>query len=338
MTTDRTQAYFKTLESIQPPKVMRAVALMISIGLFAVTLFLIFMPWVQTTYGRGSIIALSPNDRVQEINALVSGRIQKWFVEDGSYVKANDPILQIVDNDPNFLERLQTERQQVAFKLEATENAMKTAELDLARTEKLFNEGLASRRDFEAVRIRVEDMKSKVAEAFAQLTRLDVSLSRSSVQFVRAPRDGVILRVNAGDSSTFLKAGDVVATFIPKNAERAVALFIDGRDIALARIGDKVRLQFEGWPSIQFSGWPSAAVGIFGGEIVAIDPTADPNGLFRVLVQEDKSDPHPWPDSSYVRFGSKARGWVTFETVSVGYEVWRQLNNFPPEFRKSSTP
>ena len=38
------------------------------------------------------------------------------------------------------------------------------------------------------------------------------------------------------------------------------------------------------------------------------------------------------PDQRFVRFGSKARGWVLLDTVSVGYEIWRQLNNFPPNF------
>ena len=122
----------------------------------------------------------------------------------------------------------------------------------------------------------------------------------------------------------------MVATFVPDNVERAVELFIDGRDVALVRPGAKVRLQFEGWPVVQFSGWPSVAIGTFGGEIIAVDPSADTIGRFRVLVVEDKEDPNPWPDQRFVRFGSNARGWILLETVPVGYEIWRQLNNFPP--------
>lgn len=336
MSNNWNERYFKTLRSIKTPQVMRVTAWLMMIGLIALVAFMVFMPWVQTTAGSGSVVALSPNDRMQEINALVPGRIQKWFVQDGSVVKANDPIVQIVDNDPNFLARLKAERAQILAKYTAAENAMKTAQLDLTRTKNLFEDGLASKRDYEASRIRVENMKGSVAEISAQLTRLDVSLSRSSIQIVRAPRDGVIVRVNAGDSATFVKTGDVVATFVPSDAVRAVELYIDGRDIALARIGDQVRLQFEGWPIVQFSGWPSVAIGTFGGEIVAIDPTANRAGLFRILVREDLSDPHPWPGRDYVRFGSKVRGWVTFETVSVGYEIWRQLNNFPAEFREKA--
>ena len=323
--------YFETLHRQRVPGVMRAIGWILASGVLIGVAFLIFTPWVQTTSGFGTVTALNPNDRLQEINALVPGRIQQWFVQDGSQVKVGDPIVQIVDVDPQLLQRLEAEREQVIAKLNAAEVAVETAEIDLKRMRELFDEGLAARREYEQARIRVEELRSAVAEAAAELTRADVNLSRQSVQMVRAPRDGVILRVFAGDAATFVRAGDVVATFVPDNVDRAVELFIDGRDVALVREGAKVRLQFEGWPVVQFSGWPSVAVGTFGGEVVAIDPSAQPNGRFRVLVTEDPADEHPWPDRRFVRFGSKARGWILLNEVSVGYELWRQLNNFPPE-------
>lgn len=331
--------YFKTLDSIKVPRVMRSVAWLLILFFIVGTVFLLYTPWVQTTGGGGIVTALSPNDRLQEINALVSGRVEKWFVRDGSRVKAGDPILQIIDNDPNLIARLEAERGQVLAKLNAAQSALKTAKLDLKRSKNLFDQGLASRRSYEQANIRIQELKGRVAEVSAELNRVDVSLSRRSAQLVTAPRDGVIIRVNAGDVSTFVKSGQIVATFVPDNAERAVELFIDGRDVALVRVGNKVRLQFEGWPVVQFSGWPAVAIGTFGGVIAAVDPSADKLGRFRVLVSEDLSDPHPWPSTAYVRFGSKARGWITFETVSVGYEIWRLLNNFPPEFReRNSSP
>jgi len=329
--------HFQTLASIKMPRVMWHISWILILGFILLTVAFIKMPWVQTTSGGGTVTALNPDDRLQEINALVAGRVEKWFVRDGSKVKAGDPILQLVDNDPNFIKRLEAERGQVLAKLTAAETAVATAELDLTRSKSLFDQGLASRRTFEQARIRVEELKGRVAEASAELNRVDVSLSRSSVQLVTAPRDGIILTVNAGDTSTFVRAGQVIATFVPDNAERAVELFIDGRDVALVRVGDEVRLQFEGWPVIQFSGWPSVAIGTFGGRVVAIDPSADSLGRFRILISQNLDDPHPWPDAAYVRFGSKARGWITFETVSVGYEIWRQMNNFPPEFRQQNS-
>lgn len=323
---------FTTLESLRIPRVMRVTGWMIAFGLVLAALFLVFAPWVQTTSGPGSVVALDPNDRQQEINALVAGRISEWFVRDGSTVKVGDPIVKIVDNDPQLLDRLQAEREQVLAKQRAAETAAMTAEIDLRRTQALFEEGLAARRELEQARIKVEELRSRVAEAAAELTRVEVNLSRQSVQYVRAPRDGTILRVNAGDVATFIQAGQPVATFVPDNADRAIELYIDGRDVALVRPGQQVRLQFEGWPMVQFSGWPSVAVGTFGGEVQTIDPTAQPNGRFRVLVKETEDARHAWPDPRFLRFGAKARGWILLGRVSVGYELWRQLNNFPPNF------
>lgn len=329
-TLEQYKAHFQTLAAQRVPRVMVVVGWMLGLTTIALVVFLLATPWVQTTYGVGTVTALNPNDRLQEINALVSGRIDEWYVQDGSRVAIGDPIVKIVDNDPNLLERLGAERAQVEAKLLAAETAVETAMIDMNRMRELFEQGLAARREFEQARIRVEELRSKVAEAAAELSRVDINLSRQSVQIVRAPRNGVILRVNAGDAATFINAGAVVATFLPDNAERAIELFVDGRDVVLVRAGSRVRLQFEGWPIVQFSGWPSVAVGTFGGIVVAVDPSASANGRFRILVVEDPGDPNPWPDQRFLRFGSNARGWVLLDTVSVGFELWRQLNNFPP--------
>ncbi len=323
---------FKTLNSIRVPSVMRAVGWILGLGMLGLLMFLIYVPWVQTAAGFGSVTARDPNDRLQEINALVSGRIQEWYVQDGSRVRVGDPIVKIVDNDELLLERLEAERGQVLAKLEADTTARDIAEIDRKRMLKLYEDGLASRREFEQAKIRVEEIRARIAETSAQLSRVDVNISRQSVQIVRAPRDGMIQRVNAGDAATFVSAGQAIATFVPDDVDRAVELYIDGRDVPLIREGAPVRLQFEGWPVIQVSGWPSVAVGTFSGRVVAIDPSAESNGRFRVLVAEDSSHGPAWPDKGYVRFGSGARGWVLLETVSVGFEIWRQLNNFPPNF------
>jgi multidrug efflux pump subunit AcrA (membrane-fusion protein) len=334
MLHERHQHYFKTLAAIQLPSPMRTIAILIFILSTALAFFLFATPWVQTSPGVGSITALNPDDLAQEINAFVSGRIQKWYIRDGDHVNVNDPIAKIVDNDPLLIERLQAERNQVLAQLAAAKAVSQTARIDAERTEELFKEGLAARRDYEQAKIKLQERLAVVAGAAARLSRADVNLSRQSAQILRAPRDGIILRVNAGDTSTFVSVGDSIATFVPDNVERVAELFIDGRDVSLVRKGDKARLQFEGWPVVQFSGWPSVAVGTFGGIVIAVDPSAQTNGRFRILIKEDPEDLNPWPSNDYVRFGSKVRGWIQMETVIIGYELWRLFNNFPPDFRE----
>ena len=328
-------ARFQTLRSLEPPIISRVAAGMLLVAVIGTAAFLAFVPWVQTTSGAGTVTAIDPTDRLQEINALVSGRIQRWYVRDGSHVNTGDPIVQIADNDPRLLERIQSERDQLLAKLRAAEQALATAEIDLERQSELLAQGLVARREWEQAGIRVESRRGQVADAAAGLIRIDTRLSRQSVQVVRAPRDGVILRLNAGDAATYITAGDLVATFVPDNAERAVALYIDGRDVALVKPGATARLQFEGWPTVQFSGWPSVSVGTFAGVVLSVDPSAEVTGQFRVLIAPDESDPQPWPEQGFVRFGAKVRGWIQLETVTVGYEVWRQLNNFPPNLGSS---
>lgn len=323
---------FTTLNEIRIPRVLRTAGIMIGLVLLSLPPVLIYVPWVQTAMGAGSVTAINPNDRMQEINALVTGRIQEWFVRDGSRVKVGDPIVRIVDNDPQLIERLEAERSQVLAQLRAAETALEIAQIDRKRTEELLEEGLSAPRDLEQIRIRIEELRSQVAAASAEVSRVDVRLSRQSIQIVRAPRDGVILRLNAGAAATMVSMGQVVATFVPDDVERAVEIFVDGMDVSLIREGASVRLQFEGWPVIQISGWPSRAVGTFGGRVVAIDASAEPNGRFRVLVEQDPDEPYEWPDRRYVRFGAKVRGWVLLDQVSVGYEIWRLMNNFPPNF------
>lgn len=330
-------AHFTTLESIKTPRIMRAVFIMLLVAIIITIAFLIYVPWVQTTSGRGVVTTLNPNERRQDINALVPGRIEEWYVRDGSTVKKGDPIVRIADIDPQLIERLQAERQQVELQLQAAQSALATAQIDERRMRELFEAGLSARRDYEQAQIRINEMQGRVAAAQADLNRADVNLSRQSVQVMRAPRDGFIQSLNAGDAATYINAGDVLATFVPANAERVVEIFIDGRDVALVKPGDKTQVMFDGWPAVQFSGWPSVAIGTFGGRVIAVDHSAQVNGRFRVLIAEDTDEMYAWPEERYVRFGAAVQAWVLLETVPVGYEIWRQLNSFPPELPPAET-
>lgn len=322
---------FTTFASLKVPRTTRTLGRMIAVTIPLLLILLFAVKWVQTAPGRGDVIALNPEDRVQQVTALVPGRVERWFVVDGQQVKKGDPIARIIDNDPDLLIRLAAEREQVLAQITAAEQAMATARLDVNRSSQLYSEGLAARRDYEATQIKVAELNAKLAEARAKLSKVDIALGRQSAQLVRAPHDGRIQSLNTAAGATLVSAGDWLATLVPEKRTRVVELLVDGRDAALVRKGQAVRLNFEGWPAIQFSGWPSVAQGMFDGRVLTIDPSAQPNGLFRVLVEPMPGKPE-WPDDNYVRLGSKVRGWIQMETVTIAYELWRQLNDFPLEF------
>jgi hypothetical protein len=107
-------------------------------------------------------------------------------------------------------------------------------------------------------------------------------------------------------------------------------LIIDGNDLPLVRVGDAAVLQFEGWPAVQFVGVPEAATGTFAGRVYLIDPTANERGQFRILIEPDPAA-EPWPNQELLRQGVRAQGWVLLpERVRLGWELWRQINGFPP--------
>jgi multidrug efflux pump subunit AcrA (membrane-fusion protein) len=313
-----------------PPWTLRfATLLFVTLSVFLVLLFII--PWQQTSMGSGRVVAYSPTERQQSIDAPVEGRLGKWFVQEGSVVKEGDPIVEISDNDPEILNRLKTEKQAIIARLEAAEISVKTALINMDRQKTLAHEGLSSRRSYELAQLEHAKFLTDVANAQAELSRIEVRLARQTTQSVKSPRNGTILRRTSGEGSVLVKAGQSLATIVPDTESRAVELWIDGNDIALVNEGQPVRLQFEGWPALQFSGWPSVAVGTFGGKIAIVDAADSGDGRFRVLIVPDGLE--PWPHAHYLRQGILAHGWIILNQVKLGYELWRRFNGFPPSLK-----
>ena len=178
---------------------------------------------------------------------------------------------------------------------------------------------------------KIAKSQSELSKAMQELAKSQITVNRQQNQIVTAPRAGYIQDLVATEGK-ILKEGDKLCTLVPKGGERAVQIWVDGNDAPLVEAGRHVRLQFEGWPAVQFSGWPSVAVGTFGGTVASVDNTDDNKGRFRVLILADTDD-EPWPDDRYLRQGVRANGWILLNRVTLGYELWRQLNGFPPSVK-----
>ncbi len=215
-----------------------------------------------------------------------------------------------------------------------------------AELEKVQEDVTASQRELDAKRSGVEqirremDTKIDAARGMKQtalseqnsidkeISDLDIKLGELKRLVIRAPRDGTIFRMPVFERGQVIKEGEPLLTIVPETEDLVVELWVDGIDVPLIRVGDHVRLQFEGWPAVQFAGWPSVAVGTFGGEVFALDRSDNGKGKFRVQIRPIADD--KWPSERYLRQGVRANGWVMLQQVSLGYEIWRQLNGFPP--------
>jgi multidrug efflux pump subunit AcrA (membrane-fusion protein) len=187
--------------------------------------------------------------------------------------------------------------------------------------------------------------RETIASTNADLAKLEIEIHnlerRTAQQVVKVPRDGKIVRVIKAGAGETVKAGDVLAVLAPTTEDFVVELTISDNDAPLLAVGRPVRLQFAGWPALQFSGFPSAAFGTFGGRIKVIDAVDDGKSRYRILVEPDREriaagKEAPWPSPKYLRPGAEVSGWVMLERVSLGYELWRQFNAFPPTVRREA--
>lgn len=397
---------------------------------FLITLIVMFLPWTQNISGKGYLTTLKPDQRPQTIQSPIPGRIEKWYVREGDFVKKGDTILHISEVkseyfDPNLVKRtgqqikaksmavtsyqekvkalntqigaLSNERQlkleqarnkllQTKLKvqsdsidLEAANTNITIAERQYNRTVQLEKEGLKAVTDVEEKRLKLQETQAKLIsqenkllaskndvinarveitrikaeytdkiskarsdmftaqsnqfDSEAQVTKLENEYTnyeiRNNLLYIRAPQSGFINKaLQSGIGETF-KEGDRLVGIMPSDYDMAVETFVEPIDLPLIHLGEKVRIQFDGWPAIVFSGWPNVSFGTFGGEVVAIETFISDNGRYRILLAPDKEDV-PWPKD--IRVGSGANTIALLEDVPIWFELWRQLNGFPPNY------
>lgn len=217
-----------------------------------------------------------------------------------------------------------SKRGKTQAKLQELQEKQQAAVADLAKTVASAQAKVnSSRADLQQTQKELADTESKVL-------KIDTDIARQRRQEVRAPRDGRILKLTTFSEAAYIKEGEKLATLVPDTDQKAVELYIKGNDIVLVHVGDQVRLQFEGWPSFQFSGWPGIAVGTFDATITLVDATYTPQKGFRVVALPGNGRDGVWPNLPQ---GVNVKGWVMLKTVPLGYEVWRQFNGFPAQFK-----
>ncbi len=391
----------ESLLKVQTPNWVRQGAYWLIILYFIFILLLGFIPWQQTVMGAGRITSFSPNNRPQQIEAPIKGRIKKWHVLEGQNVKKGDLIVDLQDLEKDFLppeiiqlsqdSKTALQQNQQAYmqkassiddsvrnlrqnlndslnaarkSVEIAKGELKTAQLNLSRTQTLANKGLASERekelalqneikargDLERAKIELERINSKTLSEITKLqsekasaiadsaksadeiakinTKISTAEVRQDISHVRSPIDGIVVRLfKRGPGETF-KESEQIAVITPESMDQAVEMFINDLDAPLVYKGARVRLQFSGWPALQFAGLSkSLKLGTFGGIVALVDNVDSGNGKYRVLVIPDKNE-EAWPITKYLRPGTRAAGWIILKTVPLGYELWRRFNGF----------
>ncbi len=404
----------------------------------AVSIFgclLLFLPWTQNISGSGAVTTLKPNQRPQTIQTVISGRIEKWYVQEGDYVKKGDTILFISEIkedyfDPNLVKNTKNQvdakkqtvssygskvntlssqikaiGQERVLKLQQAQNKikqsilkvksdsmdlvavktqLKIANIQFGRSVQLNKEGLKPLTDVEDKRLKLQEVEAKLItqenkfltsknefinakveinritaeysektskaesdqftalsnkyDSEGQVNKLENQLAnytiRNGLYYIKAPQNGYVNRALQSGIGETVKEGTAIVSIMPSSYDIAVELYVEPIDLPLVNKGEKVRVWFDGWPTIVFSGWPDMSFGTFGGKIVAVETFISDNGKYRILVAPDPNEV-PWPKQ--LSIGSGVQSIALLNTVPIWFEIWRTLSGFPPNYYKPTT-
>jgi multidrug resistance efflux pump len=75
-----------------------------------ICVIVLFLPWTQSIMSSGAVTTLKPDQRPQTIQSVIPGRIEKWYVKEGDFVKKGDTILHISEIKNEYLDPRLVER------------------------------------------------------------------------------------------------------------------------------------------------------------------------------------------------------------------------------------
>jgi multidrug efflux pump subunit AcrA (membrane-fusion protein) len=153
---------------VAAPQRAATVAKLLVAAFLIFSIMALLAPWTQNIRGRGRVVAYSPDQRVQTIEATISGTIEKWFVQEGSEVKKGDPIVKLADNDASILDRLGEQR-----------SAIELQRLALAQRVETLTSRIESLR-------RSQRAEINSAEANVAISQQDVAAAQQDLTAARA--------------------------------------------------------------------------------------------------------------------------------------------------------
>ena len=216
-------------------------------------------------------------------------------------------------------------------KLLSSKNELINAKVEINRINAEYAEKISKSRSDKFTALSTQyDTEAQVNKLHNQYVNYNI---RSGLYYITAPQSGYVNRALLAGIGETIKEGTSIVSIMPAGYDIAVETYVDPIDLPLVQRGAEVRVWFDGWPRIVFSGWPGLSYGTFGGRVVAIENFISPNGKYRVLIAPAGMD-SKWPKE--LSIGAGAQSIALLETVPVWYEIWRNLNGFPPNYYKSS--
>jgi len=209
---------------------------------------------VEPLLVRGAVAAL-PNEDVK-LAAQVPGRVVAMSVAEGDSVRAGQVVAEI-EAPP-----LEDQQRQARAALSQAGAAVENARLNLARTERLFERGIAAGKEVEDARVQGAASEAGLEQAEAALATADRQLGRAHV---RSPISGQVVKrfVGVGEQVDGTSAQPLLEV---ANVDRVeVYAHVASDHLGSVRVGQPAAIVSDAWPDRTFDG-----------VVIAIAPAVDP--------------------------------------------------------------
>jgi RND family efflux transporter MFP subunit len=203
---------------------------------------------------RGAI-ATPPNQDVK-LSAQVPGRVMAMSVAEGDAVQAGQLVAEI-ETRP-----LEDQQRQARAALSQAKAALENARLNLARTERLLERGIAAGKEVEDARAQQAAAAAGLEQAQAALDTADRQLERAHV---RSPIAGVVVKrfVGVGEQVDGTAGQPLLEVANLEKVE--VAAHVSADYLSRVRVGQPVSVTSDAYPDRSFRG-----------DVLAVAPAVDP--------------------------------------------------------------
>lgn len=122
----------------------------------------LFLPWTQSIDMSGEVSVLNPENKPQQVTSRIAGRVEKWYIRDGDFVRKNDTVAFISEIKEEYMDSLLVQRSESQVK--AKEVSLQSYESKVAA----INEQIDAIN--KSLGLKTKQVKNKILQVMAKLS------------------------------------------------------------------------------------------------------------------------------------------------------------------------
>jgi multidrug resistance efflux pump len=152
--------------------------------LLVVVLLGLFLPWRQNIQATGKVITLLPDQRPQEVQTNIAGRVSVWRIKEGDFIKKGDTVVVLTEIKTEYLDPKLLE--QTELQINAKEKSVLSYASKIDAINDQINQ-LENNRDLSQSKAsnKIEQEQFKLKEIQADLTAAITGVNIAKKQYER---------------------------------------------------------------------------------------------------------------------------------------------------------